>query len=149
MKKFILLCLLLTLALAGCLSKSAETKASPGHEDNLLFITAPIVDKATGQPVRANVYAFEAQALRDPQPSELASQNSDHIQLALQYLAPDDAPGQSTNWIVVKAEGYQTWAIQLANNTSGGRRHYENRVELVPVGQELIGRSEVERGSLF
>lgn len=146
MKNIILLCLLLAFALAGCVSTSEEPEANAGDEDNLLFITAPIVDKTTGDPVKADVYVFEAQVLREAQPSDLANQNTDHVRLALQYLAPDAAPGQSANWIVVKAEGYQTWAIQLANNTSGGRRYYENRVELVPVVDELIGFSGVRVG---
>lgn len=100
----------------------------PG-KDVALFVDAPIVDKATGKPVQANVYFIESPTIREPAPEDMIHENTTQIVLAISD--PDEVmlEHRRGTWLVVEAPGYERWEVDLVYRITE-RRTYANPIQL-------------------
>ena len=95
----------------------------------LMYVTAPIVDSVTGQPLQANVFVVESVEEPTREPSEMVQQGVTQVAVAL----PQD--GERTVWLIVQAEGYQPWSLRFQSHLVKDKV-FEGTIRLLPAGQK-------------
>lgn len=101
------------------LDPSGTPEASP-----VLLVNATVFDGVTGQPVIADVYIVVSEEYREPTAVEQVLAGSQDFEITLL----DELDG----WLVVKAEGYETWKLRLRYHIKTSRR-LGGPIQLMPL----------------
>jgi hypothetical protein len=101
------------------LDPSGTPEANP-----VLLVNGTVVDSMTGQPISADVYIVESGGYREPTTSEQVLAGSQDFEITLL----DELDG----WLVVKAEGYETWKLRLRYHIQTSRR-LGGPIQLIPL----------------